>query len=329
MTQAEGTPRTDGTSAALRAAAAADLPPVLGLLAAAALPTAGIPASLAGFVVAEQAGRLVGVAGVERYGTAGLLRSVAVDPSARGTGVGRALVERALGDARRNGVAEAYLLTTTAERYFPRLGFEPISREEVSPGVLASAEFQGVCPTSAVVMRRRLGAAPERGALRVLILCTGNSARSQMAEALLNLRAAGRIVAESAGSRPAAQVNPSAVAALAEVGIPWDGHEPRGLDGLDGAHWDIVITVCDRAREVCPLFPSLPAIAHWGMPDPAEVEGTEEEKRRAFRNALQVIGRRVDLLLALPLEKLERFALESSLRAIGSTPNPSAASAAS
>ncbi len=157
MTQAEGTPRTDGTSAVLRAAAAADLPPVLGLLAAAALPTAGIPASLAGFVVAEQAGRLVGVAGVERYGTAGLLRSVAVDPSARGTGVGRALVERALGDARRNGVAEAYLLTTTAERYFPRLGFEPISREEVSPAVLASAEFQGVCPTSAVVMRRRLG----------------------------------------------------------------------------------------------------------------------------------------------------------------------------
>ncbi len=153
--------------------------------------------------------------------------------------------------------------------------------------------------------------------LRVLILCTGNSARSQIAEALLAHKGAGRFEVASAGSRPASRVNPFAVEVLREVGISWDGKVPKGLDGLDAQRWDFVITVCDRAKEACPIFPGTPILAHWGMPDPAEVEGTDDARRRAFRETLLVLGRRIDLLLALPIAKLERLALEREVRSIG------------
>jgi arsenate reductase (thioredoxin) len=159
--------------------------------------------------------------------------------------------------------------------------------------------------------------------LRVLVLCTGNSARSQMAEAVLNQKGRGRFIAESAGSRPAARVNPYAIEALREAGINWRGHQPRGLDDVEQQPWDILITVCDRAREACPYLPSQPVSAHWGMDDPAEVEGDDETRRRAFWNALQLITRRVDLLLALPVEKLERLTLEKRLKAIADQALPS------
>lgn len=155
--------------------------------------------------------------------------------------------------------------------------------------------------------------------MKVLFLCTGNSARSQMAEAILNARGRGRFLAESAGSQPAAQVNPFAVAALREAGISWQGHPPRGLDGLENGEWDIVITVCDQAREACPLFPGRRVIAHWGMSDPAAVEGDSEQKRRAFREALQLISQRLDLLLALPAGALGRRVLQDRLSSIGQT----------
>ncbi len=153
--------------------------------------------------------------------------------------------------------------------------------------------------------------------LRILVLCTGNSARSQIAEALLASKGAGRFTAASAGSRPAERVNPLAVRVLAEVGIRWEGRTPRGLDGLDQEHWDFVITVCDRAKESCPYFPGQPVLAHWGMPDPAEVEGSDDVKLAAFRDTLITLSRRIDLLLALPIDKLERLALERRVREIG------------
>ena len=134
--------------------------------------------------------------------------------------------------------------------------------------------------------------------LRVLFLCTANSARSQMAEALLNWKGKGRFQAESAGSLPAPRVNPLAIDTLREYGIEWAGHAPRGSEGLEREPWDLVITVCDRA----------------------EAEGDEVLRREAFRQAFLLLSRRIDLLVALPVEKLERIALEQRARTIGGGP---------
>ena len=153
----------------------------------------------------------------------------------------------------------------------------------------------------------------------MLFLCTGNSARSQIAEALLNHDGAGRFEAESAGTEPAARVNPGAPEALAAAGIEWNGHPPRGVDGLERGPWDLVVTVCDDAKESCPIFPAGPVIAHWGMPDPAAVEGDAARRRAAFRDTLDVLRRRIGALVSLPVEDLARPTLEARVREIGGT----------
>lgn len=147
-----GTPRVD-----LRAARPDDLEPVRALLAAAELPLDGVPDDLAQFVVAERDGTIVGAIGLESYGEAGLLRSAVVAPSLRGTGLGERLVRALLETARARGTRELVLLTTTAERWFPRFGFERIARDEAPVALHASEEFRGACPASAVTMRLRLG----------------------------------------------------------------------------------------------------------------------------------------------------------------------------
>jgi arsenate reductase len=130
-------------------------------------------------------------------------------------------------------------------------------------------------------------------------------------------KGAGRFEPASAGSKPAERVNPQAIEALARVGIDWSGHRPKGIDALASETWDFVITVCDRAKESCPVLPGRPVSAHWGMEDPAEVEGSDADKRRAFERTRQLLGRRLDLMLALPLEKLDRLVLERELADIG------------
>jgi arsenate reductase (thioredoxin) len=152
---------------------------------------------------------------------------------------------------------------------------------------------------------------------RVLFLCTGNSARSQIAEALLNHGGAGRFQAESAGTEPAARVNPGAVEALTAAGIGWHGHPPRSVDGMERRPWDLVVTVCDDAKESCPIFPAGPIIVHWGMPDPAAVQGDAATKRAAFLDTLDVLRRRIGTLVSLPVEDLPRPALETRVREIG------------
>ncbi len=143
---------------------------------------------------------------------------------------------------------------------------------------------------------------PERP-FRILVLCTGNSARSQIAEALLASRGAGRIIAASAGSHPASQVSRGAIEVLARHGISWTGRVPKGLDQVDGVRHDLVITVCDNAAEACPYFPGAVAQVHWGLPDPAG-EDTPEAARIAFEATWQALAVRIDALLALPLETL-------------------------
>lgn len=155
----------------------------------------------------------------------------------------------------------------------------------------------------------------------VLFLCTGNSARSILAEALLGTLGQGRFNAFSAGSQPAGRVQPIAIELARELGYPverlrsksWDEFAEPGAPVID-----MVITVCDSAAaETCPIWPGHPATAHWGVPDPASVAGDEMTRRKAFVAAMAALRRRVELLVALPLEKLDRLATQSKLREIG------------
>lgn len=154
-------------------------------------------------------------------------------------------------------------------------------------------------------------------AFRILILCTGNSARSQIAEALVESLGRGRVEVASAGSHPAGAVNPLAVAVLREVGLEWQGRVPRSVEGLECEHWDLVITVCDRARDACPVFPYARAAVHWGMEDPAAVSGPEDVKLEAFRHSYRVLERWVQSLLGLPLATMSDDALAHDVQAIG------------
>lgn len=137
----------------LRPATAADYPAVIALLEAAGLPTAGVPPALGDFLVADTGAGLAGAIGLERYGSAALLRSAVVRPGDQGTGIGAALVRGLLDRARNDHVREIYLLTTTAEDWFPRFGFTPIARTQVPEAVRSSVEFREACPASAAVMR--------------------------------------------------------------------------------------------------------------------------------------------------------------------------------
>jgi amino-acid N-acetyltransferase len=138
----------------LERAKPSDLNPILELLARNTLPIDGVAEHLDTTIVAREAGKVIGCAALEIYGTSALLRSVSVAAQFQGRGLGHQLTEGALRTARSSGITEVYLLTTTAERFFPRLGFEPISRSEVPASVQASVEFTSACPTTAVVMRR-------------------------------------------------------------------------------------------------------------------------------------------------------------------------------
>lgn len=140
----------------IRPATPSDAPAVRALLAGAKLPLDGVPDDLRGFLVATRGAEVVGTIGLEPYGEAALLRSAAVQATERGTGIGEALVTSLLARAKSNGVHTLVLLTTTAERWFPRFGFTPITREEAPQALHASAEFRGACPATAVVMRREL-----------------------------------------------------------------------------------------------------------------------------------------------------------------------------
>ena len=146
----------------VRSARNSDLPAVEQLLGASDLPIEGVRDNFANFVVAEEDGTIAGAVGLEKYGTVALLRSAVVSPRYRSGGVGRQLVEQLLERAEEAGVDEVYLLTTTAEDYFPKFGFARTTRTEVPESVKASAEFRGACPDTAIVMTRRIGGPPRR-----------------------------------------------------------------------------------------------------------------------------------------------------------------------
>jgi arsenate reductase len=165
---------------------------------------------------------------------------------------------------------------------------------------------------------------PQPRVYNVLFLCTGNSARSVMAEVILNTLGKGRFKGYSAGSHPAGQVNPFTVELLRGNGHPVDELRSKSWDefAAPGApKMDFVITVCDNAAgEVCPVWPGQPVSAHWGFEDPAAFQGQDEEKRRLFRLIYQQIGSRIRLFLSLPVEKLDRLSLQQKVKDIGKAP---------
>lgn len=159
--------------------------------------------------------------------------------------------------------------------------------------------------------------------LNILFLCTGNSARSILAEALMNKLGGGRFQAFSAGSMPKGEVNPHAFPLVRALGFrdedfrskPWDEFAVPGAPALD-----FVITVCDNAAgEVCPVWPGQPITAHWGIPDPAAATGTEAEIAVAFREAARQLRNRIELLVALPMAKLDRLSLQDHVRDIAAS----------
>ena len=155
----------------------------------------------------------------------------------------------------------------------------------------------------------------------VLFVCTGNSARSILAEGLMNALGKGRFVGHSAGSHPKERPHPLALKTLAAHGIPTDGFRSKSWDEFaqPGAPaLDFVFTVCDQAAgEACPYWPGQPMTAHWGLPDPAAVQGSAQQQERAFQDTFVALKRRIELMLALPLTALDSLALQRELQGIG------------
>jgi protein-tyrosine-phosphatase len=162
-------------------------------------------------------------------------------------------------------------------------------------------------------------AAAMEPSINVLFLCTGNSARSIMAEAILDALGGGRFRGFSAGSQPAGRVNPLALELLAKEGYPILGLRSKSWDEFAGprsARVDFVITVCGNAAQACPVFPGGPIAAHWDVADPAAVEGSDEEKRRAFAAAFGILRRRIQRFTGLPFESVDKVALRGAMREI-------------
>lgn len=154
----------------------------------------------------------------------------------------------------------------------------------------------------------------------VLFLCTGNSARSIMAEALLNKAGAGCFRGYSAGSHPVGEVNPLTLDPLQRNNFPVNGLRSKSWDEFarpDAPAMDFVLTVCDQAAgEVCPLWPGQPMTAHWGVEDPVAVQGSEEERKKAFSSVFRILHTRIGLLVSLPIEKLNKLSLQQELNHI-------------
>ena len=159
----------------------------------------------------------------------------------------------------------------------------------------------------------------EREPFKFLFLCTGNSARSIFGEYLLRRLGGPRFQVFSAGSFPTGKVNPLAVQVLKDVyNIDASEARSKSWEEFKDVEFDFVVTVCDNARETCPLWPGQPIVAHWGSPDPAAVEGTDSEKYRAFKEVALQINRRLQLFTSLPLDKMDRLKLVAATREIGS-----------
>jgi protein-tyrosine-phosphatase/N-acetylglutamate synthase-like GNAT family acetyltransferase len=305
------------------AASAEDLTAIRALLESSRLPTSDLASARPEFVAIRERGRVVAAGALQRFGSFALLRSVVVAEDRRGSGLGHAIVLELERLARVARIDQLILLTETAASFFARHGYQVIERGAAPADVQGSEEFRSLCPASATCMAKVLDRA-----YNVLFLCTGNSARSILAEALINQWGHAKFRGFSAGSHPRGAVHPIALELLQHMKIPTEGLRSKSWDefAAPGAPLlDFVFTVCDNAAgEVCPFWPGQPMTAHWGLPDPAAVEGTETDKWLAFRSTFQALDNRIKIFTNLPLASLDRIKLRERLDAIGKTAPPGA-----
>ena len=266
----------------IRSAYAGEFATIRDLLELAGLPTADLATSNIEWLVAVGDGKLAGVVGLESFGSAGLLRSLAVQASARGSGIASALVGELELRLHERGVQQLFLLTQTAEKFFRDRGYTPADRTDAPADVRDSAEFRSLCPASAVCMTKRPGRAK-----RVLFVCVENSNRSQMAEAFAHLHGMGKVFAASAGSKPSGTINPKAMRFMGELGYDMREHRSKSLDEIRG-DFDAVVTM--GCGDSCPWVPAKLRV-DWNLPDPKAM--TDD----AYREVRDEISRRVVQLL--------------------------------
>ena len=281
--------------ARIEPAAAQDLDSLCAMLASVGLPTDGLVEHLGRALVAREAGAIVGCVAIELYGDAALLRSLAVTPSCQGRGLGRRLARAALEFGRDADVKTFCLLTLTAREFFAReFAFRPVPRSETPDAVRRSVEFTSACPATAQVMLLDVEEFARMDKPGVLFLCTHNSARSQLAEALLRRRAGDRYRVYSAGVEPG-RVHPLTIRVLDEVGIDTAHLRAKGLESVLGrANVRTAIVVCAKAAESCPrLYPFAREVLQWPFDDPSRVQGAEEIQLAAFRRTREEIDARI------------------------------------
>jgi len=260
---------------------------IVALLTEAALPTADLYRSDVHFIIAvREDGTLAGTIGLQAFGDAGLVRSLAVRADARERGLGGRLVQALETQAAALGLRELVLLTLTAEAFFVRRGYRRIERVAAPPGAQATAEFRNLCPGSAACLLKRLDATP--AVKRLLFVCVENANRSQMAEAFARLHGGDRVEALSAGSRPSGVINPKAVRFMAELGYDLSTHASKSLDRIEG-EFDAVITM--GCGDGCPWVPARRR-EDWSLPDPKHLDDD------GYRGVRDEIARRVRELLA-------------------------------
>lgn len=301
-------------------AIAEDLEPIRQLLDGQGLPNSDIDErSLNTFLVLRDEQQIFGLVGLDVLGSVAMLRSLVVRSEFRSAGLGGQLVAAAEAHALKLGLSTLYLLTTDADRYFAAKGYRLLERTDAPPEIKLHPQFRSLCPSTSILMSKPVNPKP----LNVLFLCTGNSARSILAEAIINNLSIsrGKFHGYSAGSHPRGEVHPVALDLLDKYGFAADGFRSKSWDEFAAPHGvplDFVFTVCDKAAgEQCPFWPGQPMTAHWGVPDPAAVEGDPEQQFRAFQDAFLVLRRRIELFSSLPLASLDDMALQKRITEIG------------
>jgi arsenate reductase len=261
----------------IEAALTRDLPAVRALLEEHDLPLAGVDDHLQTMIVAREESRVVGTAALELYVDGALLRSVAVDRHWQGRRLGHRLTEAALDLARTHGVHQVFLLTTTAEAFFRRVGFETIARDAVPASVQASVEFRSACPSSAIAMRKRLAVVDT-----VLFACVHNAGRSQMAAAWFNLLAdPAKARALSAGTTPVSRVHPEVVNVMREVGVDLSTAATTRLTPELAGQAHMLVTM--GCGDECPVVPGVRR-DDWPLEDP---KGKPVARIRAIRDEIR------------------------------------------